>query len=46
MERRKEANIEPNSHNNHRMLRLRNPWGYGEWTMKWSEKGEYEEKLE
>ena len=21
----------------HRMLRIRNPWGYGQWKLKWSE---------
>lgn len=31
----------PNYHNNHRLVRIRNPWGYGEWTMKWSEHPDY-----
>jgi len=26
-----------NSHKSHRLLRIRNPWGCGEWMMKWSE---------
>ncbi len=24
-----------NYHKNHRLLRIRNPWGYGEWKLKW-----------
>lgn len=40
---------DPNSknyHKSHRLLKVRNPWGYGEWKMKWSENPDYAEKLE
>ena len=26
-----------NYHKSHRLLKVRNPWGYGEWKLKWSE---------
>jgi len=35
-----------NYHGNHRLLRIRNPWGYGEWKLKWSENEEERERLE
>ena len=34
-----------NYHKSHRLLRVRNPWGYGEWQLKWSERGDEKEKL-
>ena len=40
-----EKETRKNYHNNHRMLRIRNPWGWGEWTLKWSETSEYRCKL-
>ena len=33
-------------HPTHRLLRLKNPWGSGEWTQKWSEKEGYINILE
>lgn len=27
----KEKETKKNYHNNHRLLRIRNPWGFGEW---------------
>jgi hypothetical protein len=35
-----------NYHQNHRLLRIRNPWGYGEWQLKWSENPDYREKVD
>lgn len=35
-----------NYHKSHRLLKIRNPWGYGEWKMKWSENPDYVERLE
>lgn len=29
-----------NAHKTHRLLRVRNPWGMGEWKLKWSENEE------
>ncbi len=37
--------IKKNSHENHRILRIRNPWGYGEWFLKWSEKEEFRDRI-
>lgn len=34
----KQDGKQPNYHDNHRILRIRNPWGFGEWELKWSEK--------
>ena len=35
-----------NYHKSHRILKVRNPWGYGEWKLKWSENPDYSEKLD
>ena len=34
-----------NSHKSHRLLKIRNPWGYGEWKLKWSEEKDYKDKI-
>lgn len=34
-----------NYHKTHRLLRIRNPWGFGEWQLKWSENPDNSEKL-
>lgn len=34
-----------NYHKSHRLLRLRNPWGHGEWRLKWSEDEDHKTKL-
>lgn len=34
-----------NYHKSHRILRLRNPWGFGEWMLKWSEQEHYRDRL-
>ncbi len=34
-----------NYHKTHRILRLRNPWGFGEWQLKWSEQEHYRDRL-
>ena len=34
-----------NYHKSHRLLRVRNPWGFGEWQLKWSENPENSDKL-
>jgi len=33
-----------NYHKSHRFLKIRNPWGYGEWKLKWSENPDYADK--
>lgn len=35
-----------NYHKSHRLLKLMNPWGYGEWKLKWSEEPDQFGKLE
>ena len=35
-----------NYHKSHRLIKIRNPWGYGEWKLKWSEDPNYIEKLD
>jgi hypothetical protein len=35
-----------NYHKSHRLVRIRNPWGYGEWKLKWSENPDYSAKLD
>ena len=30
-----------NYHKSHRLLVIKNPWGYGEWKLKWSENPDY-----
>ncbi|CAK89170.1 unnamed protein product (macronuclear) [Paramecium tetraurelia] len=35
-----------NYHKSHRLLKIRNPWGYGEWKLKWSETPDYSAKLD
>lgn len=35
-----EKPLKKNKHGCHRLLRIRNPWGYGEWKLKWSENEE------
>lgn len=35
-----------NYHKSHRLLKVRNPWGYGEWKLKWSENPDYSDKLD
>jgi hypothetical protein len=35
-----------NYHKSHRLMIIRNPWGFGEWKLKWSENKDYVEKLE
>lgn len=35
-----------NYHKSHRLLMLRNPWGHGEWTLKWSEDKNHSEKMD
>ncbi len=35
-----------NSHKSHRLVRLRNPWGKGEWRLEWSEDFERFKKLQ
>lgn len=32
-------------HRTHRLLRIKNPWGHGEWKFKWSESEGYKELL-
>ena len=34
-----------NLHKSHRILKIRNPWGYGEWKLKWSEDPDNNTKL-
>lgn len=34
-----------NSHKNHRLVCLRNPWGFGEWLLKWSETEDVDDKI-
>lgn len=35
-----------NSHKSHRLLKIRNPWGYGEWKLKWSEEEEFKDRTQ
>jgi hypothetical protein len=35
------SNDSQNYHKSHRLLKVRNPWGHGEWKLKWSENEEY-----
>jgi calpain len=35
-----------NYHKSHRLLKIRNPWGYGEWKLKWSEEEIYRAKFD
>lgn len=39
------SNGNPKTHLTHRILKLRNPWGYGEWKLNWSENEEYNSKF-
>ncbi|KAL4472263.1 hypothetical protein ABPG72_011624 [Tetrahymena utriculariae] len=42
----KENHKRENPHQNHRILIVRNPWGYGEWQLKWSENPDYIDKVQ
>ena len=35
-----------NYHKSHRLLVIKNPWGYGEWKLKWSENPDYIQKFD
>lgn len=35
-----------NYHKSHRLVKVRNPWGYGEWKLKWSENPDNIQKLD
>lgn len=35
-----------NYHKSHRLIVLRNPWGYGEWKLNWSDNPDYSKKID
>ena len=40
-----EKELKTNYHCSHRLLRIKNPWGHGEWKLKWSENSHFKDLI-